>query len=115
MPIHVMYLDDERELCEIFSETFSSNDVAITTFAEANQAIDFSKENSLDVIFVDYRLVGTTGDLAALAMPSDIPKYLITGEAKVTPTYNFKNILSKPYDYDLITEVLQSFISKKSF
>ena len=111
MPLKVMYLDDEPDLCDIFSDEFSTDEIIIVTFTDANNAIEASKRSPPDVIFVDYRLPGTSGDLVALEMPAAIPKYLMTGEVTVATKYKFNCVFGKPYDREGIREILISLLA----
>ena len=40
MPLKIYYLDDEPDLLEIFTDTFSSDSIKVTTFSDALPAID---------------------------------------------------------------------------
>ena len=39
MQLEVVYIDDEVDVCEMFSEAFSSPKIHITTYMDPNQAI----------------------------------------------------------------------------
>ncbi len=106
MPINVFYLDDEEDLCEIFSDIFSSDDVKVTTFTDPKKIIETVKVNTPDMIFLDYRLPSTNGDEVAQKLTEGIPKYLITGEISVNTKYKFNKIFSKPYKNDEIMKVI---------
>lgn len=108
MPLKIVYLDDEPDLCAIFSESFSNDQVQITTFTDPDKCVQFVKSNPPDLIFLDYRLPATTGDLVAVKMATQIPIILITGDVQVSTQYQFKKILPKPYDYGEIEKVIQS-------
>lgn len=112
MKLKVFYLDDEKVLCDLFSEEFSSNEIQITTFTEAQKILDEVKLNLPDVIFLDYRLPGINGDQVALKMKNDIPKYLISGDLQVKTTYPFVGIFQKPYFEDDLQKVLQDLLEK---
>src|SRR4051812_18643808 len=78
--LKVLYLDDEPDICDVFSELYSNEKVSVRTFTQPTMAIEFAKSNPPDIIFLDYRLPSTNGDLVALAMDSRIPKCLISGD-----------------------------------
>ncbi|MEE4244273.1 MAG: response regulator [Kangiellaceae bacterium] len=104
----VYYLDDEPELCEIFTELFSSDLTTIKTFTDADQAISAVNQDKPDVFFIDYRLVGTTGDIVALNTREDIKKVLITGDLTFNSQYKFSQVINKPYPFDQIQKVIAS-------
>jgi CheY-like chemotaxis protein len=106
MLLNIVYLDDEPMLCEIFVDFFSAEDRIVRTFTDPNEAIASMRANPPDVLFIDYRLPGTTGDLVAQSLDPNIPKYLITGDITVNTTYQFKRVLPKPVDESVIGEIL---------
>jgi DNA-binding NtrC family response regulator len=114
MIINVLYLDDEPILCNIFSETFKSDKINIDTFINSKDAILAAQKNQYDIIFLDYRLPDTNGDLVAQAMPNDIPKYILTGEVSVTTHYKFQKVLRKPYDISEINKLLENRLMEHS-
>lgn len=113
MPLKVYYLDDEEDLCEIFVDYFASEAVEVTTFTAPSLAFDTAKINPPDILFIDYRLPGTTGDEVAKSMAADIPKYLITGDISVKTEYQFKAVFNKPYKPEDIQQVLDGFLKIK--
>lgn len=113
--INVLYLDDEIDLCEIFADEFSNENIRITTFTDPVEAIAAAKTNPPDIMFLDYRLVATNGDKVAQKMANLTPKFLVTGDISVKTDYPFVEILSKPYNANHIRQVLSSMaIQKKS-
>jgi CheY-like chemotaxis protein len=113
MALKVLYLDDEPDLCNIFQEEFSSSEVQVTIFSDVQQAIEAVQQFKPDLIFLDYRLPGTTGDQVAQQMPKEIPKYLISGDQTVDSSYTFQKIFNKPVDPEVIRALFEKF-SKKS-
>jgi DNA-binding NtrC family response regulator len=59
MPLKLLYLDDEPDLCESFSDEFSSDDILITTFTAPKDAVEAAKQLNRNFIFIDYRLPDT--------------------------------------------------------
>jgi CheY-like chemotaxis protein len=113
MPLKVYYIDDEKDLCENFSDFFSSPEIQVTTFTEPLKAIEAVKQNLPDVLFIDYRLPGTTGDELAKSIPAEIPKFLITGDIGLKVEYAFIKIFSKPYRPQEIQQVLEGYLNAK--
>ncbi len=114
MKINVMYLDDDPVLCKLFSEIFKSDKINIDTFLNAKEAILAVKKNYYDLIFLDYRLPDTNGDLVAQILPENIPKYIITGEVSVVTEYKFKKVLHKPFNATLINDLLEKMLIERS-
>ena len=114
MPLEAYYLDDEEALCENFVDYFSSKDVEVTTFTDPLKTIAHSLNHPPDLIFVDYRLPGTTGDEVAKSLDASVPKYLITGDINVKTEHKFLEVFSKPYKPEDIQQVLDDFLKIKS-
>jgi FixJ family two-component response regulator len=104
--LEVYYLDDEPDLCDIFLELFSSNEVLITTFTDPEKLTKKVIEKCPNLIFLDYRLPFTNGDEVAQLLPAHIPKYLITGEISAQTSYPFVKVLKKPYPVSEIVSIL---------
>ena len=114
MRLKIVYIDDEEALCEIFVDYFSNKDVEVITFTDPVKAIASCLSHPPDMIFVDYRLSGTTGDEVAKSIAASIPKYLITGDINVKTEYKFSAAFNKPYKTDDIQRVLDGFLKIKS-
>lgn len=114
--LRVWYIDDEADLCEMFSDTFSNENIQITTYTNSG---DVTKAfNEIDpnhmphVCFIDYRLKGITGDKIAAELPTSIPKYLVTGDLQVPPSPLFIAVLPKPYDSETIQYIMDTLLEK---
>lgn len=112
--LEVMYVDDEKELGDIFRDLYSNELVRIHFFDNSKAAIEESKKNLFDLAFLDYRLPEMLGDEVAQKLPVSIPKYLITGELDVVSSYKFIEIISKPTDFTVIKKIIQSYLDKKN-
>jgi len=113
MPINVYYLDDEEALCENFADYFSSPEVIVTTFVDPKFAIEAILKSPPDLLFIDYRLPGTTGDEVASLLDPKLPKFLITGDISYKFEYSFDKVFSKPYDETAIAGLISEYISAK--
>ena len=110
MSIKLFYLDDEEMLCKIFYDLFNSDQINVTTFIDANEAIKACHEDSPDVFLIDFRLPQTTGDKVAHATESSIPKILITGDITFESTYEFDQIISKPYSFSEMSNLINQYL-----
>lgn len=106
----VYYLDDEPVLCENFSDSFSNDDIIVTTFTDVATAIQKIIKDPPDLLFLDYRLPGTTGDEVALLLDPKIKKYLITGDINIQTKYHFLKVFTKPYKTNEIAEIFHDLI-----
>ena len=107
MPLEVVYIDDEHDLCEMFSEAFTTPNVHITTFMDPNVALTSIASKAPDLIFIDFRLPNITGDKIALKMDPKIPKVLITGDLQVKVEAIFDQVFYKPVDFDQVAQYLE--------
>ena len=114
MKLRVFYIDDEIELCDIFSELFVSDDVEIITFIDPQLAIISALQSPPDLVFIDYRLHGVTGDKVALDMKCNSPFYLISGDLIVTTDFKFEKILSKPVASTEIRKIIFHHMVEKN-
>lgn len=113
MSLKVYYLDDEKDLLEMFSDTFSTPDIQITNFSEPALFMKAVKASPPDIIFLDFRLPGCTGDEIAQQIDPNIPKVLITGDTEVRPKASFLAVLGKPYRSQSIEDILRTCQSLK--
>ena len=108
MPFRIFYLDDEPELLELFVDTFSEAGLEISVFSEIASALEAIKKQPPDLLFLDYRLSGTTGDDLALGLDPSIPKVLITGDHQVKTKAEFLTVFPKPYRPEAIETLIRS-------
>ena len=113
MPLNIYYLDDEKDLCENFEDYFASDEIIVKTFTDPKMLIDTFKLTPPDVLFIDYRLPGITGEEVAKLLDPKIQKYLITGEIEIKTTYKFDKVFPKPFAVNDIAKLLKQLSSQK--
>ena len=111
-PVLVYYLDDEPALCDLFAEFFETGDIKIRTFTQAPDAIAAVNEESPTVMFIDYRLSDTDGETVAAQLPDSLPKVLITGDLAATPDYPFDYVVSKPFSFRQVEEIIHDLAGR---
>jgi DNA-binding response OmpR family regulator len=99
----VYYLDDEPHLCDLVKESLELSGVEATTFTDAGAAIEACRVSPPSMIFIDYRLSDTTGDIVAQAIEASIPKVLVSGDLIPKKLDGFVGALGKPFR---LTEIL---------
>ncbi len=112
MRLRIVYIDDEVDLCELFSDILSNGNREITTYTDVAKALESIQGSMPDIVFLDFRLVDTSGDSVASELPSDLPKVLITGEIDVQVVNSFVKIFPKPVPWQEIDQFLQSIERK---
>jgi len=103
------YLDDEILLCEMFKEFMEDENIKVRVFTDSQLAINACEELEPDLIFIDYRLGGATGDKVALRMKSTIAKILVTGELNFPDVKGFDLIISKPYQLKKMKNIVNGY------
>lgn len=93
----VYFLDDEEQLCLVFQEYMEAFGINTKVFIDPQEAIECANSEPPQMMFIDYRLPGVTGDKVALAIPSHIRKILVTGELNVDVGDEFELVIKKPY------------------
>lgn len=111
--LRIYYLDDEKDLCENFVDCFSDENIDIKSFSNPKTAIEEIKSNPPDLLFVDFRLPGTTGDKIAQELDPKIPKCLMTGDLAIETKYKFNQIFYKPYEEEKVKNFIEEFIKNK--
>ncbi len=106
----VYYLDDEVELCDVFSSFLNSQKISVKTFTNANEAIDYCNKFPPDLFLIDYRLTDTTGNIVANKISKDIRKILITGDLSVPEQDGFDEIICKPYSLTNMRTLIMKYI-----
>jgi CheY-like chemotaxis protein len=97
MSMVVYFLDDEESFCEIFDEFMTSLGYDASVFIDHKEALQEVKKRPPDVICIDYRLKGITGDEVAKQIPDSAAKILLTGELHFKNEHLFDAHLNKPF------------------
>ncbi len=114
MQFKIVYLDDEEALCQIFEDNFDWPELSVKTFVDAEAAIQEIAEHSADLMFIDYRLKGTTADQVSKRLPANLPLVLLTGELNPMPETQFLRIFNKPFRLKELEQFLNDAIREKA-
>lgn len=106
MSFSVVYVDDEPDLTELFIDLFSSEYMDIKVFTDPLKAKIYLSSNRPDLVFLDFRLPGTTGDKLASELNLQMPVALVTGDMEVKTDFKFSKIFKKPYDINQMREYI---------
>ena len=110
MAIKVVYIDDEVGLCQLFEDNFSTHEVEIVTFTNPDDALREIPKIKPKLVFIDYRLPKTSGELVAEEIDTSIPKFLVSGDLAVSPSKKFAGFFCKPFDFNEIEAVIDSHL-----
>ncbi len=111
--LRIYYLDDEQDLLEMFVDQFLDLPLEITTFSDPTKALQAIESSPPDLLVLDYRLPGTTGDQIALKVDANIPKVLITGEIQVNLNAKYEAVLKKPNFFDGVCKIIDEISARK--
>lgn len=114
MPLKIVYLDDEPDVSGMFADNFASKEIEIKTFVDPDLALAYIHAHPPDVVFLDYRMPNTNGDLVAQAIKIDVPKVLVTGDLEVKTVTQFTRKFTKPFPWDEMEQFLDSLVKKKA-
>lgn len=108
--LKIVYLDDEADLCQMFKDNFSSSQVSIRTFTNDEEAMASIKDEPPSLIFLDFRLNNTTGEIVAGKISGTIPTVLITGDLNYEAKFAFHKVFKKPYKFKEMKDLINSFL-----
>jgi DNA-binding NtrC family response regulator len=112
MAFRIYYLDDEVDLLNLFKVFIVSDNVEVTTFTSATEAIACCQHTPPDLFFIDYRLSDTTGDKVAEAIDANIKKILLTGELDMDEVPLFEQVIKKPFKLSYVKNVVEQILAK---
>lgn len=113
MSLKVYYVDDESELLVMFQDTFMTPEIKIDIFQNTDLALAKIKSDPPDLLFLDFRMFGMTGDELAAKVDPLIPKVLITGDLLTKNSQPYLQIIRKPYEEDDILNIFKLVLAKK--
>ena len=110
----LFFLDDEPDLCEAFSIFFEGDEIDVHVFTDHDEAIERAKTSPPDVMFIDFRLDGVSGEDVAKVIPASITKVMLTGELDMQPSELFFDVIHKPYKLAELHTFIQSIEQRLS-
>jgi response regulator RpfG family c-di-GMP phosphodiesterase len=114
MLLKVVYLDDEKDLCEIFELLFATPEIEITTFTTPEEAIKYINSNPVDIAFLDYRIPNTTGDHVALKLKPNLMKVILSGDLTIKTDFQFDHAFQKPFEIPIIRNFLNDLATNQA-
>lgn len=100
MKEHILVIEDDQMLLEFLEESLSMNGYQITAFSNPLKAIDFLKEESVDLVLTDVKMDDMTGDEVLAHVTENYPD---TGIIMMTSfgniTHAVRALQKGAYDY----------------
>lgn len=109
----IYFLDDEQSFCQIFSEYIQSVGYEVLVFTDHEEAYSQLQIKLPDIICIDYRLKGITGDEFVKRVPNSVAKILITGELTFNNGHLFDAHLNKPFRLNELKELIDATIKNR--
>lgn len=109
---NIVFIDDEKDLCELYELLFESENHTITTFSDPDDFVGHLKDNQVDLCFIDYRMPRTTGVELRKSIANDIPCILLTGELDMDSAEGFVSVLKKPINSESFQSTIDKFLKK---
>lgn len=116
-PMNILVVDDEQEICKIFSKWLSSEGHRVKSALTGKKAIDLVKKKYFDIVFLDIVMPGISGVDTLEEIKRISPK---TKAIMITGRFIDKNLLNelrqkgasgflqKPFKMEDIMETLKS-------
>ena len=119
----IMIIDDDAILLQTL-EIFLKNDYDVVTFEEVDPAIDYMKENKVDLLFLDIRMPEISGIMAfdmikQIEYGEEIPVVFISGYSDKRTVAECiekgaSNYLLKPVKKEILIETIESTLKTSS-
>ncbi|MCF8060620.1 MAG: response regulator [Bacteriovoracaceae bacterium] len=110
---NLVFVDDEKDLCRLYKEIFSSSEISVHAFSDCEEAIDYIHNNDVSILFVDFRMPGTNGIQFREKIKKEIPSFLLTGEFLNQEVEGFIKVLEKPVTEELIEVLIERYAKEK--
>ena len=117
-PVHILVVDDEPSIGELFKESLNENIYQVTTTLSSLEALELMSEKHFDLIFLDLlmpELDGAELFRRIRQMDKNIPVAIITGYPdsdlmKRAMEYGPFTVMKKPFNSDDIMNIVRSFV-----
>lgn len=120
----ILVVDDEISTRCVVKEYFSDKGYEVLEAADVSTGMTVAKEYKPDLILADFIMPGPPGEnffklLESHPETKNIPLIIISGlpAEKIQsyiPVKHWKNIMSKPLEYKLLTEKVKEFLNGKA-
>lgn len=113
MTLRIAFLDDEPAICEMFRDNFEKDGVQISTYTDPQDFMTAIEASKPDLVFLDYRLPRTNGDIIAGRLNPNLKLVLMTGDVDVAVRNKFVKIFHKPFEMRVIGQFIDEFASEQ--
>ena len=119
--LRILFVDDEKELLDIFNLLLEMDGHQVTCATNYNDALALVEENPFDLVITDYRMPRWHG-IYLLDMIKDrrpeMPVIMITAYEKDEMIAEARRkgvdlVLGKPFEYETLLESIENLMAKK--
>ena len=111
--LNIYCVEDEPQILELISLLIEGLNCHLTVFEDPKLALEAINKVPPDLLLVDYRLPGLTGVELSKSISRTIPKILITGELDLELDCDFYAVFIKPFDLNLLKNIITKFIEER--
>ncbi|MFA5157499.1 MAG: response regulator [Candidatus Omnitrophota bacterium] len=114
----ILIIDDDAELCEELADALAGEGHQVQTACDGVSGLRLAISGKYDVIVLDFKMPGMTGDevLRAMGTKPDRPKiFFITGRPEIEKFVIDENlsglvdvVMGKPFDIDIFLEKIKT-------
>jgi DNA-binding response OmpR family regulator len=112
MEKHILVVDDDQDVLEIFRDILVNEGYKVTIFAEVDEIADAMQACKPDLVIVDFLLQGINGgelcsQIKRNEQTSHVPVILTSAHPRVLLSlgdYHCDEFLEKPFDINYLTE-----------
>jgi putative nucleotidyltransferase with HDIG domain len=117
--IRILVVDDEQEICALLNDVLTNEGYAVEVCTDSMQALDLINSTEFDGVITDLKMPGADGLTVARAVKARCPEtatIVVTAYASLQTAIGalrtgVDDYICKPFDIDLITEVVRKAVS----
>ena len=118
----IIIVDDDKDMCQLISEILREESYEVNISYNGEDALSKIKENSYDLVILDYKLFGISG-LVALEKARQIKPLIkvimisafgndsTKAKARELGAFDF---IDKPFDIEILTQKVKDILIKKT-
>jgi len=118
----ILIVDDDKDMCQLISEILREESYEVNISYNGEDALSKIKENSYDLVILDYKLFGISGlvalekarqikPLIKVIMISAFGNDYTKAKARELGAFDF---IDKPFDIEILTQKVKDILIKKT-
>jgi len=118
----IIIVDDDKDMCQLISEILREESYEVNISYNGEDALSKIKENSYDLVILDYKLFGISGlvalekarqikPLIKVIMISAFGNDYTKAKARELGAFDF---IDKPFDIEILTQKVKDILIKKT-